>query len=81
MSSYTVEDLDRAIAIVAYGMDYHQMREALPVLKRLQAEKERLLTEGDALAYARRVLEQYAKTINASANDNMPVLIEAAKAA
>lgn len=65
-----VEELERAIAIVAYGMKLHNMPEALPVLKRLEAERERLLSEGDAMDYADRLLVKYTKTINA--NDNQP---------
>jgi hypothetical protein len=34
----------------------HQLPQILPTLKRLQAERDRLLREGDALEYARRLL-------------------------
>jgi hypothetical protein len=52
----TLERLDRAIQLTARCMVNHQLPQILPTLKRLQAERDRLLREGDALEYARRVL-------------------------
>jgi hypothetical protein len=52
----TIERLDRAIQLTARCMVKHQLPQILPTLKRLQGERDRLLQEGDALEYARRVL-------------------------
>jgi hypothetical protein len=56
----TVERLERCIQIVAYGIVRHNLPQALPTLKRLEAERDRLQRlqgEGDPIEYARRVLE------------------------
>jgi hypothetical protein len=54
--SITVERLDRAITITAKAMERHNLPQLLPTLKRLEAERDKLVTEGDPIAYARRVL-------------------------
>jgi hypothetical protein len=51
-----IERLDRAIQLTARCMVNHRLPQILPTLKRLQAERDRLLQEGNALEYARRVL-------------------------
>jgi hypothetical protein len=65
MSAVTIDEIERAIKIVAYCIKRHNMPEALPVLKRFEAELERRLAEGDAMDYADKVLARYTKTINA----------------
>jgi hypothetical protein len=52
----TIARLDRAIQLTARCMVNHHLPQILPTLKRLQAERDRLLREGDALEYARRLL-------------------------
>lgn len=69
----TVERLQRAILIVARGMQFHKMPEAIPIIRRLEAEIVKLEAEGDALDYARRILERNAITI--ADNDNQAALL------
>jgi hypothetical protein len=57
----TAERLERVIAITAYAMVRHNLPQILPTLKRLEAERDRLLHEGDPLDYAQRVLDRIAK--------------------
>jgi hypothetical protein len=52
----TIERLEQAIQLTARCMVNHQLPQILPTLKRLEAERDRLLREGNALEYARRVL-------------------------
>jgi hypothetical protein len=57
-STVTIERLERAIKttaklMVAYPDLAHRM---LPTLKRLQAEREELLKDGDPIALAKRIL-------------------------
>jgi hypothetical protein len=52
----TVERLERAIGITARAMVRHNLPLLLPILKRLEAERDRLLAEGGALEYAKRLL-------------------------
>jgi hypothetical protein len=53
-----IERLDHAIALTAYAMQLHNLPEILPTLKRLEAARADLLVNGDALEYAKRVLER-----------------------
>jgi hypothetical protein len=55
-ATITVERLERAISVTANAMVLHNLRELSPTLKRLEAEREKLLTEEDPIAYAKRVL-------------------------
>lgn len=55
----TLERLERAIARVAWAIQHHNLPEALPTLKRLEAERDRLLNDGDPIEYARRVAQSY----------------------
>jgi hypothetical protein len=52
----TVERLERAIQFTVRVMLNSNMREIRPTLERLVAERDRLVKEGDALEYARRLL-------------------------
>ncbi len=52
----TVERLERAIKVTARCMVEHALPQLLPILKRLEAERDRLARDGDALEYARRLL-------------------------
>ena len=49
--------LDHAIAVTAYAMQRHNLPQLLPTLKRLIAARDDLLVNGDALEFAKRVLE------------------------
>jgi hypothetical protein len=60
MSTVTVERLDRAINITADVMVRHNLPQILPTLKRLEAERDRLLTDGDPIEHAKRVLARRA---------------------
>jgi len=62
----TIEQLDAAIAVTAYVMQRHNLRQILPTLKRLEAARDDLLVNGDALEYAKRALERF--TIEAGRN-------------
>jgi hypothetical protein len=55
-SLITVERLERAIAVTANAMTRHNLPQLLPTLKRLEAERENLLLNGDPIEYAKRVL-------------------------
>ena len=61
-----LERIDRAITFTAYCIKQWNMRELLPSLKRLEAERGRLAEEGDALEYAEKILAQSAKLIDQS---------------
>jgi hypothetical protein len=63
MSDVTIDRLEQAITFTAYAMRAFGMRELLPVLKRLEAERDRMAEEGDALEYADRVLARSTKPI------------------
>jgi hypothetical protein len=52
----TVERLERAIKVTARCMVEHHLPQLLPILKRLEAERDRLVQEGDAIEYAKRLL-------------------------
>ncbi len=54
----TIERLDDAIAITAYCMQRHNLRQLFPTLKRLEAEREKLRADGDPIEYAKGVLER-----------------------
>jgi hypothetical protein len=54
----TIDRLDNAIAITAYCMQRHNLRQLFPTLKRLEAEREKLRADGDPIEYAERVLER-----------------------
>jgi hypothetical protein len=53
-----IERLDNAIAITAYCMQRHNLRQLFPTLKRLEAAREKLRADGDPIEYAKRVLER-----------------------
>jgi hypothetical protein len=55
-SPITVERLERAITITAEAMTRHGLSQLLPTLKRLEAERDSLLLNGDPIEYAKRVL-------------------------
>jgi hypothetical protein len=54
----TVERLENAITMTAYVMAHHNLPQLLPTLKRLEAERDNLLRNGDPIEYAKRVLER-----------------------
>jgi hypothetical protein len=57
-ATVTIERLERAITMTAYVMAHHNLPQLLPTLKRLEAERDRVLREGDPIEYAKRVLER-----------------------
>jgi len=52
----TIDRLDRALATTARAMVRHNLTGLLPTLKRLEAERDRLLVDGNAIEYAKRLL-------------------------
>jgi hypothetical protein len=52
----TIERLEGAITVTMQAMVLHNLRELSPILKRLEAERDRVLTDGDPIEHARRVL-------------------------
>jgi hypothetical protein len=54
--SESVERLESAVKVTARCMVEHDLPQLLPTLKRLEAERDRLVQEGDAIEYARRLL-------------------------
>jgi hypothetical protein len=54
----TVERIERSITMTAYAMQRHNLPQLLPTLKRLEAEREKLHSDGDPIEYARRLLER-----------------------
>jgi len=60
----TVEHIEHAIAVTAYCMTRHKLPQLLPTLKRLEAARDELARDGDALDYARRVLERGAISVD-----------------
>lgn len=58
----TVERLERAIATTARVMVDYDLPQLLPTLKRLEAECERLRSDGDPIEYARRLVSSIATT-------------------
>jgi ribosomal 50S subunit-associated protein YjgA (DUF615 family) len=58
MSAVTVERIERAIATTVDCMTRHNLRQLLPTLQRLEAERDRLIAIGDPIEYAKRTLER-----------------------
>jgi hypothetical protein len=56
----TVERIERAIKMTAEAIVRHNLPEIVPTLKRLETERDRLLQEGDPIAYAKRLLARNA---------------------
>jgi hypothetical protein len=58
----TIERIERAIAVTASCMARHTdlAHRLMPTLKRLEAERDKLATEGDPIEYAKRVLAKLA---------------------
>jgi len=54
----TLERLNRAIEVTARFMVEYNLPQIMPTLKRLEAERDKLLAQGDAIEYAKRVLEK-----------------------
>jgi hypothetical protein len=57
-SVVTVEHLERAISVTAACMARHSdlARRLMPTLKRLEAERDNLIANGDPVEYAKRIL-------------------------
>ena len=64
MSDVTIDRLNRAITVTAYVMTRHRLPQILPTLKRLKSARDDLARDGDALDYARRVLERDAISVD-----------------
>jgi hypothetical protein len=58
MATVTIERIERAITITAEAMARHNLPQLLPTLKRLEAERDKLIVDGDPIAYAKRLLAQ-----------------------
>jgi hypothetical protein len=56
----TIERLNHAIQVTSRVMAHHNLPQLLPTLKRLETERDKLLSEGDPIAYAKKVLARYA---------------------
>jgi ribosomal 50S subunit-associated protein YjgA (DUF615 family) len=56
LPAVTVDRIERAIATTAYCMAEHNLPRLLPTLKRLEAERDKLIANGDPIEYARRLL-------------------------
>jgi hypothetical protein len=57
MSTVTIERLERAIKVTARCMVDHDLpQQLMPTLRRLEAERDRLMRDGDAIEYAKRLL-------------------------
>ena len=56
MAAVTVERIERAIAITAEAMARHNLPQLLPTLKRLEAERDKLIVDGDPIDYAERFI-------------------------
>jgi hypothetical protein len=56
MAAVTVERIERAIAITAEAMARHNLPQLLPTLKRLEAERDKLIVDGDPIDYAERLI-------------------------
>jgi hypothetical protein len=59
----TIERIERAINVTARAMADHNLPQLLPTLKRLEGERDKLVSEGDPIAYAKRVLAGRAASI------------------
>jgi hypothetical protein len=55
-SPITIERLERAITITATAMARHNLPQLLPTLKRLEAERDKLIVDGDPIDYAKRLM-------------------------
>ena len=56
--SVTIERLERAIAVTDYCMTKHNLPQLMPALKRLEAERDNLIANGDPIQYAERILKR-----------------------
>lgn len=56
----TIERIDRAIKTVAEALVEHQLPGLLVYIRRLEAERDRLLQEVDAMDYANQLLRKSA---------------------
>ncbi len=57
MAAVTIDRLSNAIMVTAYAMVRHDLPQLLSTLKRLEAARDNLSRDGDALDYAKRVLD------------------------
>jgi hypothetical protein len=55
-AAVNIERIESAITITAKAMADHNQPQLLPTLKRLQAERDKMIAEGDPIEYAKRVL-------------------------
>jgi hypothetical protein len=60
MSTVTIERLNAAIKTVAEAMVEHNLPGLLVYIRRLEAERDRLLSEVDAIDYGKRLLRKSA---------------------
>jgi hypothetical protein len=69
----TVARLERAIRTTARCMVQHDLPRLLPTLKRLEAERDRLMKEGDAIAYAKMLLVLLSQKVAAFADEESSI--------
>jgi hypothetical protein len=74
----TIERIEHAIAVTAYCMTRHKLPQLLPTLKRLEAARDEFARDGDALDYARRVLERGLISVDRCRTPPSPPLADAA---
>jgi hypothetical protein len=58
MTAITIERIERAIHAVAEAMVEHNLPGLLIYMRRLEAERDRLLSEVDAIEYANAILRK-----------------------
>lgn len=63
MSTVTVQRLERAITLTAYAMIRHDLPQLLPSLRRMESARDDLARNGDAIDYAKRVLDRGAVAV------------------
>jgi hypothetical protein len=56
VGTVTVERIERAIKTTARVMARHNLPQLMPTLQRLEAERDRLIRDGDPIEYAKRLL-------------------------
>lgn len=52
----TIDRIERAITVTARAMVQHHLPQLLPTLKRLEAERNQFVKEGDPIEYAKSLL-------------------------
>jgi hypothetical protein len=56
VGTVTIERIERAIKTTARVTERHNLPQLMPTLRRLEAERDRLIRDGDPIEYAKRLL-------------------------